>query len=229
MSRGTSGFTLIEVLLALAIFTIIGISTARHLQQIVSTKQAAFANIDFYNSLRAAISLIRDDISQSFHIKYEDLAEENRTALQQNQQTAHTLFDGRKSELIFTSLSHRVYYLEKRECVQTEISYFLQKKPGHKLSSLMKRESELIDGDLYQGGKVLTLLDDVASLQFQYWDEKQDKWVDDWNSDGGATQDRFPLAVRVKLSVGEENAQKLDVDTQFKLSFPNNENPFKKL
>ena len=218
------GFTLIEVLLALAIFSMIGIATVRTIIQITNTKRIAFADLDGYNSLRSAVSLIRFDLSQAFHILRPELGEESQAALDRGQQAPHTLFDGRKNELIFTSLSHRVYYSGLRECEQTEISYFLQRKPGATKPSLMKRESEILDADPYQGGPVYTILDNVDSLEFQYWDEKQARWQDKWNSDGGEYSDRFPLAIKMKLAVDDGTKKGLRVQTEFKVAFPNNSN-----
>lgn len=226
MSRrrtGNRGFTLIELLLALSIFTIIGIATVRHITQIQMTKNKAFEDLDMYNDIRASVSLLRYDLSQAFHVLYEDLGAETKKAVTNNQAVPHTLFDGRKNELIFTSLSHRVYYAGRRESEQTEISYFLQKKEGAKLPSLMKRESELIDADLFQGGQVYTLIDNIQELQFQYWDDKNQKWIDDWNSDNGDTRDRFPYAVKLRIAVARGPKDKLEIETNFKLAFPNNQ------
>ena len=217
------GFTLLEVLLALAIYTLIGIATVRHLTQLQNTKNTAFEDLDLYSDIRSALSVLRADLNQGFHIQYDDLGEENKQAVLQNQSAPHTIFDGRKAEIIFTSLSHRVYYAGRRETEQTEISYFLQRKDGLKHPSLMKRESELIDADLYQGGNVYTILDNVLSLEFRYWDDKQQKWIDDWNSDGGGTRDRFPLAIKVNLAMMGRNNKKLEIETQLKIAFPNNE------
>jgi Type II secretion system (T2SS), protein J len=188
-----------------------------------TTKQLAFVELDNFNAMRAAVNMMRFDLSQSFHILFEDLGEENKNALMQNQPVPHSLFDGRNSELIFTSLSRRNYYANKKESEQTEISYFLQPKDGSRYPSLTKRESELIDGDLYSGGRVYSILDNVTSLVFQYWDEKQAKWVDDWHSDSGNYRDRFPYAVRMKLGIIGEGERKLDITSEFKLAFPNND------
>jgi len=222
LSSNKSGFTLIELMLSLSIFTIIGMATVKHISQIQNTKNMAFQELDLYNDLRAAVSLLRYDINQAFHVLYDDLGEENKKLVTTSQPGPHTIFDGRKNELVFTALSHRVYYGGKRESEQTEISYFLQKKEGNKLPSLMKRESEIIDADLYQGGQIYTLVDNVSALSFKYWDEKQQKWLDDWNSDNSDTRDRFPYAVKVRLGVGSEK-DKLEIETSFKLAFPNNQ------
>lgn len=226
--KNQSGFTLIELLLSLAIFVLIGLATTRHIQQVQQTKNLAFDDLDLYNDLRTAISMLRSDLSQAFHILYDDLGDENKQALLQNQQVAHTLFDGRKSEMVLTSLSHRVYYQGRRECEQTEISYFLQNKQGAKYPSLMKRESDIVDADLYNGGPIYTVLENVVSLEFEYWDEKASRWVQDWSSDGGAYRDHFPYSVKVKLEVARPsqtttNELRLKLETQIKIAFPNND------
>lgn len=216
-------FTLIELLLALAIFTVIAIATARTLQQIRNTKDAAFRDLDRYSAMRTALAVLRDDVRQAFHVLYNDLGRDAVALLSQARPTPHTLLDGRKNSLVLTSVSHRVYYKNRRESEQAELSFFLQEKGKGRNSSLMKRESGRIDADPYQGGAVYTLLDDVTSLEFQYWDPVQGKWVDDWNSDGGNYRDKFPPSVKVKLvAMGEEN-QQLQAETQIKIAFPNND------
>ena len=219
----TRGFTLLEVLLSLALFSIIALATVRQITLIRNTKQAAMEDIDLYSASRAALSMMRNDLSQAFHVLYEDLGEETRALVLQNRPAPHTLFDGRKDQIIFTSLSHRLYYQNRKECEQTEISYFLHRKDKAKTFSLMKRESAFIDSDLYQGGSIFTILDDVTSLQFQYWDAKNQKWVDEWNSDQGQFRDKFPNAVKIKITVLGEKEKKLEIDTEFKVTFPNNE------
>lgn len=217
------GFTLLEILIALTIFTVIGISTVKHIQQIQNTKDTAFKELDRYNAVRAAFSVMRYDISQAFHIRYDELGEETKQLVLANQPVAHTIFDGRKNEIVFTSLSHRVFYAGLRESEQTEISYFLQKLGGaNPRSSLMKRESEIIDNDLYAGGGVFKMMDHVSSLTFKYWDEKATKWIDDWNSDGGEHQDKFPAAVKIIITVPGDDGKDLTFESEVKLAFPNN-------
>lgn len=217
------GFTLIEVLLALAIFTMVGIATIRYLQQLATTKQMALSKIDDLDAVRSALSLMRNDLSQAFHIRFDDLGDENRKLLSKNQPVPHTVFDGRKKELIFTSVSHRNYYTDRKECEQTEISYFLNRSGSDPLPSLMKRESPILDGDLYSGGKISKILGNVKELNFSFWDRKQAKWVDDWTSESGEGFDLFPLAIRVQLHLATGRAEDdIKVDTSMKVAFPNN-------
>ncbi len=220
--KNQNGFTMIEVLLSLAIFTIIGMASVKQISQIKDTKEASAAELETYNELRTAISILRNDLTQAFHILFEDLGEENVRALQAQEAIPHTVFDGRKNELVFTSLSHRVYYMGLRESEQTEISFFLQTPDGGSTPSLMKRESPIIDGNLYEGGSVYTLLDNVQSLTFKFWDPETRKWYDDWNSDQGEFRDRFPMAVQVFLTVAREGKPNLEIQNEIKIAFPNN-------
>jgi general secretion pathway protein J len=217
------GFTLLEVLLSMALFSIIALTTIKQITLIRNTKDAAFKDIDAFSNSRAAVNAMETDIRQAFHVRYEDLGEDARNILSQNGQAVHTLFDGRKSEIIFTALSHRNYFIGKRECEQTEISYFLQSSRTSKYSTLLKREAELIDENPYEGGPTYTLLEGVVSLEFQYFDPKTEKWQDTWNSDSGQYRDRFPSAVKIKLVAASEKGKPLTVETQVKVSFPNNE------
>lgn len=217
------GFTLLEVLLSVAIFSLISIATAKQISMIRNTKVLAFDELDMYNGIRAAFSILKTDLNQSFHVQLDDLGSDIKTALSRNEKVPHTVFDGRKSEIVFTSLSHRNYYQGRRECEQTEISYFLQQRKGNSHQSLMKRESDKIDGDLYQGGSIYTVLDNISSLEFTYWDEKTAKWQDTWNSDTGNYRDKFPMAVKMKIGVINPKNKELKLETVFKVAFPNNE------
>ncbi len=218
-----SGFTLIEVMIALTLFCVIALGTAREISLIRNTKDAIFQESEIYNGLRAATNIMRSDLQQSFHVLFDDLGDDAQIAMGKSTPIARTLFDGRKKEIIFTSLSHRIYFEGKKESEQTEISYFLKSRGNS--SALMKREGERIDDDLYEGGTISTLLENVSSLEFQYWDDKNSKWQDDWNSDAGATRDRFPLAVKIKATLIDPRGKSLKLETAFKVGFPNNE-PF---
>lgn len=218
-----TGFTLLEVLLSMALFSIIALTTIKQITLIRNTKDTAFKDVDLYSNSRAALIAMESDIHQAFHVLRPDLGEDAQQALTNNATVAHTLFDGRKAELIFTSLSHRNYFAGKRESEQTEISYFLQSNRKSNYSTLMKREASRIDDNLYEGGEIYTLLENVLSLEFQYFDTKTQKWQDVWNSDGGAFRDRFPSSIKIKLEIAGGKNKPLTVETQFKVSFPNNE------
>lgn len=218
-----TGFTLLEVLLSLALFSIIALTTIKQITLIRNTKDAAFRDIDAYSNARAALNAMETDIRQAFHILLVDLGTFAATRLSRNIPVAHTLIDGKKSELVLTTLSHRNYFTENRESEQTEISFQLQNSKTSKYSTLVKREAELIDEKPYEGGKTYTLLENVVSLEFKYFDPKSGKWQDAWNSDEGAFRDKFPTSIKILVEVAGERSKPIKVETSFKVSFPNNE------
>lgn len=222
MNSKPKGFTLIELLISLALFSLIGIATVQQIQHISSTKRVALDDLDQYAATRTAMSVMRNDLQQAFHKLYSDFDPDTQNLIAQNIAVAHTLFDGRKDQIVFTTLSHRVYYADQRECEQAEVAFYLYQKDGHELRSLMKRESPFIDEKLFEGGSNYTLVDSVRSLKFLYWDRQQAKWVEDWDSDGGNSRDRFPLAVRLEMVVADGNRD-LSIRNEFKLANPNNE------
>jgi len=217
------GFTLLEVLLALAIFSMIALTTSNQINVIRNTKDTALSQIEQYDAMRSAIGVIRNDLEQAFHKRYVDLGPALNQLVTRGEQAPHTLFDGRANQLIFTSLSHRNYYVFRKDGQQTEISYFLQDSTVQGQSTLMKRESPLIDGNLFEGGLVYTLLEGVTQLEFSFWDDKLSKWTDDWNSDAGVTRDQFPKAIKLRISSWDPKLNReIRVETSFKISFPNN-------
>ncbi|NBX68134.1 MAG: prepilin-type N-terminal cleavage/methylation domain-containing protein [Proteobacteria bacterium] len=224
-NENLAGFTLLEVLLSMALFSIIALTTIKQITLIRNTKDTAFKDVDAFSNARSALNAMETDIRQAFHVLYDDLGPNAKQTLQQGGAVTRSLFDGKRNQLTFTSLSHRNYFAGKRESEQTEITFSLQSAKNSNKSTLVKRESELIDDNPYEGGSVYTLLENVESLEFQYFDPKTQKWEDSWNSDSGVYRDKFPSAVKIKILVAGANnkAKPLTVETQFKISFPNNE------
>jgi len=220
--RASKGFTLLEVLLALSIFSLIALTTSHQINVIRNTKDSALGQIEQYNAMRSAVAILRQDLQQAFHKRRIDLGQEIQNELARGAPAPHTLFDGRKNQLIFTSLSHRNYYATRPDGQQAEISYFLE-DTGNNRSVLLKRESSLIDEKVFEGGQIYRILDNITQLEFQFWDDKLSKWTDDWNSDAGVTKDIFPLAIKMKLATWDNKLQReVRLETTFKISFPNN-------
>lgn len=219
----SNGFTLLEVLLALAIFSLIALTTSNQINVIRNTKDTALGQIEQFDAMRSAIAVIRQDLGQSFHKRYHDLGTVIETKVTRGEPAPHTVFDGRKNQLIFTSLSHRNYYATRNDGLQAEISYFLQDADKSGRATLMKRESSMIDSNLFEGGALYALLEGVTQLEFKFWDDKLSKWTDDWNSDAGVTRDLFPKAISVLIATWDpKQGREIRIQTSFKIAFPNN-------
>lgn len=82
------GFTLLEVIIAIAILTFISLITAQMIQQGVRSKTKIQTEIDRKSTLQSAIRLMSEDIQKAFH--YRDINVELHNAAQQSRRTQNT-------------------------------------------------------------------------------------------------------------------------------------------
>jgi type II secretion system protein J len=92
---------------------------------------------------------------------------------------------------------------ERKGDVQ-EIGYFLEHEPGGQAMTLFRRQDEAIDGDLLQGGTSLAICDRVRSLRFAFFD-RQGKKQKEWNSLEG--EHRYELPGRIEIYLKLEDAR----------------------
>jgi general secretion pathway protein J len=197
--RGREGVTLIEVMVAITIFAVVGtmiygtlVSTARH-------KEKLQEEIDRHHALEAALERMAREISMAFVS-----AQPNPSSSLQVTKTAFYGVDrGNRDRLDFTSFSHRRLFRNAHESDQNEISYFLANDPSDAGETVLaRREQNRIDDDPTRGGRVEVLLEGVESLEFEYLDPTTHLWVMRWDTRNAAGQpNRLPTQVKIRLRV----------------------------
>ena len=80
----------------------------------------------------------------------------------------------------------------------------------------MRREQANLDDDFEEGGRVLTLLPDVKSLEFKYWDSQKEDWAEKWDAAGGELN-RLPTRVRIEVVAVMDDGREQTFVTQSKL------------
>ena len=65
----------------------------------------------------------------------------------------------------------------------------------------MRREKHRIDDEPEQGGKTQVLIPNVKELKFEFYNEKQDDWVDDWDTEHSDNRQQLPLFVKITVEV----------------------------
>ncbi len=201
------GFTLIEVLLAMAILAVImavvygSFSTAgRNVEQ----AEAARDETDLARTLLARMS---DDIANAYYnAKMSPL--DPRT----NRNVNLTVFFGKKVEagegddkvrhdsLSLTTLTN----WHRPDTPQTElmeVGYFFSEKPDGSGYSFFRREKRELGPDTppLEGGVEYELTDKVESLQFRYYNGTQ--WLDAWDTTPGNSAGTAGLPQRVELTL----------------------------
>lgn len=235
--RKNSGFTLLEVMLAVAILAVISALTAASIQRSLRVKVKIQGDIDSESKVRNALRLIERDINLAFH--YRNVDEEIRAELKKpepgqpapppappsaedNPAPNYTKFLGNSDSLHFSSLSNVRTSRESRDGDQGEVGYYLE--GCDKGNCLYRRNSPVIDDDIDSGGGDTVLLDNVTDFRLKYFGEGKQDWVPMWKTgtDGDDdTRENFPQAVEVVLAI-KENNKEISISTIIPLRFPNN-------
>jgi general secretion pathway protein J len=161
------GFTLVEVMVSVAILTMVGAMLYSTIRVALTSQKTAQQIHAVYHSGWVAMNKMVKDITNAFISKHVGILERNR----------ETLFVGKEDELLFTYLGHYQFYPEEPESDQGVVEYSLERK------KLIRREKTQIDDSPDKGGNEDVLATGVKELEFNYWDPDQEDWVDDWRAE----------------------------------------------
>lgn len=197
--RARRGFTLVEVLVALAL--LLGVSTAlwRTMSLTFGTKTRLEAiNGRYHEARQVMLRMMRE-----FRMAYlrDPLTEEERLG---QEPRVVTRFVGSEDEVYFATTAHLAIYQDARESDQAEVGYVLKSSDRDSTyergKTLYRRESTRVDDRPDRGGKVWALLDGVKEFKLEYWDERHEiggeAWRRDWDSDENQA---LPRIVRITL------------------------------
>lgn len=244
------GFTLIEVMIAIAILAVLATLTAETIQRSLKVKKKIQDDIDREATVRNAMRLIEKDINSAFH--YRDLSYEMKLEVQRQSQPLQpgqpappptpppepgsaeappkklTQFLGEEASLHFTTLNHVRMRKDAKESDQAEVGYFLENcknRVTDKASQCLKRRTNfIIDEDVSKGGPETTLIENVTDFKLKYLGKGKEDWVSSWRTDergDAVTQNNFPQAVQVLLTV-KVNERETSLESVFPIQFPNN-------
>ncbi|MBI3017957.1 MAG: type II secretion system protein [Deltaproteobacteria bacterium] len=223
--KSQSGFTLIEIIVAMSIFSFIAMATATSISRGMAVKKRAEREWDETHGIRTAMNFLNRDISLAFHVKKPP---QGAFFTQDSSRWFKTYFKGQADQLSFTSLSNRRLYTNTHESEVCEVGYSLTSSEKEEDSekngrySLSRRKSPVIDEDQERGGDPFTLIDHLKEIQFKYYSQKQDRWSEEWDTSRRDTEDRFPDAVEIKFIV-LQNQKEVEYSTKIMVANPNNE------
>jgi general secretion pathway protein J len=205
MKHAQKGFTLLEALISVTVLGLIGMLTFGTFVRALASKERATEINDHYHEVRQAMVRMSKEISMAFISVHRD-CDDPRT---------ETLFKadsaGFGQRLDFTSFSHHKMKLDANESDQNELSYFLKRdeKKGVGLV-LMRREASRIDEEPEEGGVERVLAQNVTDLDFTFYDPKNDRWEDSWDTTHSDYRGRLPMFVGIHMKVkgpqGEEES-----------------------
>lgn len=201
MRRSNRGMTLIEVLIAVAILSLLVSSIAINLRTTTTGMKEVGHVQEHYAIIRNGMARMTSDLSMAY-LSF------NRPL---NDPKNYTLFEGKDSfdadTLAFSSFSHVRIRKDANESDQAVIQYFVQDDPEDRSRShLYRRETKRLTGekpeDLEEFYPAYVAIENVVGLDLKYWDSRQEEWLDEWDTTKTDMQpDRLPERVWIALKV----------------------------
>jgi|GEM_PF-2915477 len=192
------GLTLLEILVAMLIFSIIlGVVYSTFFG---SSKTASLleSNEDVYQTARSFLGMISLELRALYYDPASGLglAGVNKEA------------DGDAvDEIYFISSSHHRKSPEAREGEIAEIGYFFDVDQIKGKKQLIKSVDSTVDSDIKKGGTLMFLTDQLKSLNIKYYKKDTKEWLDEWNTEPqqqASQQQQLPDEIQIELSVTDD-------------------------
>jgi general secretion pathway protein J len=187
------GFSLVELMIAMAITATIGAMTVGSFAQIDRASQAARAQGERYAAARLALTRMSREVSMAFLSENYD---KNRY------RDPPTLFVGREDRLLFTTMAHQRLVWDAKESDQAVVEYTVESDPdGNGEQALFRREKVHLDDEPDRGGRKDLVAAHVAGLTLSYWDSQRSDWAREWTTRSAENAKKLPTRVRFDLEV----------------------------
>ena len=208
------GFTLLEVMIAVAVLAMIGGITWKTFDGAYDLKTRVESAEDRDQTVRAALSRMAREVSMTF------LSEHYDRKRFRERPTFFKLRDGRgEADLMVTSFAHERLHIDAKESDQAVFEYKLDRDDDGK-QSLFRRVKPQLDEEPDRGGERAVLADDVLKFSVEAWDPKEREWREEWDTNspqrtGGAL---IPPRVRISLTVKDEQGKERTWSTQARIN-----------
>ena len=229
-----SGFTLIEVVLAISILSTLSVLVATSTSRALKAKKKIQAEINDVSSIRDTVKVMRADIQQIYnHFDYEkeildqvSKVKKQNVVAGQNPNTPNSLlpqrenkredprtqFFGGENKISFVTMNQARMMASELQADFVEVGY--EVKACKSLSKdkstqcLYRRVQSILDNDIEKGGNEIVILENVTEFSLRYLVEGKEDWVKEWKSvliaNSTATKPVFPDAVEVNLGIETE-------------------------
>jgi general secretion pathway protein J len=204
--HGFTGFTLLEVLLAMTILVVIMSVVYGSFSTASRNVEQAEAARDETDLARTLLSKLTDDLANAY-------VNPAMTATSQavSKPVGLTILYGKKEEvgegdekirhdsLALTTLTNW-RKPDSKETELLEVGYSFKEKPDGTGYSLFRREKRELSADMppLEGGVEYEITDRVEGLQFRYYNETTKTWLDEWDT---RTRPGLPKAVEIALTL----------------------------
>jgi len=206
MTPSRAGFTLLEVMIAVAVLGLIGGLTWKSFDAASDLKSRIERAEERDQTVRGAMNRIAREVSMAF------LSEHYDRKRFRERPTRFVIKDGRReADLTFTSFGNERLAIDAKEGDQALFEYKLGPDPevsGRR--NLYRRVKPILDEDPDRGGQTAVLAEDVVAFSVEAWDAKDRAWRPEWDTNspqqsGGPIL--MPSRVRISLTVKDEQGK----------------------
>ena len=213
-ARASAGFTLIEVMIGVAITAMMGVMVMGAFQRAYSAKELVESQDERFTSARVALTRMAREVSQAFLSDHYD---------RKRFREPPTLFRGKdrgeRDELLFASMSHERLVRDAKESDQAVVEYTVEPDPDHQgEQALFRREKPRIDDEPERGGAKAIVCEHVATFDVQYWDWKRQEWAREWVTNSVERGNVLPTRVRLRLGVKMPDGKNRVFETQARVA-----------
>ncbi|MDX2441928.1 MAG: type II secretion system protein GspJ [Desulfobacterales bacterium] len=211
-----TGFTLVEILIAISIFAIIITTIFGSHNFVFSSAKVVEEDLAAYEMAKSCLSRITDDF-QSLHVclppEYTPLdSDDDEDPFKITGETADA-GSGSFSRLMFASRAHVSLEKNIQEGI-AQIAYYVQK--SDESTYVLRRADKLYPYEPFEEKKSDPVLcENVKSLVFKYYDEEGGEY-DAWDSDSTDVDYSTPRAIKITLEIGDDSSF-LPFETMVKL------------
>jgi len=194
------GFTLIEIMLALALMAFLTSLLWGTFAQTVKVKKRIEQSQDRTHTVRVALMRMSREIEMAF-VAFEATGTQERRTMFSG--TSHTDFD----ELRFSWFGHMRMRADAAEGDTALVSYFTQSDPDDStLTNLMRRETRRLEAKDVKliPGETYLLCPGISRLKFAYYDYRQKDWREEWDTTTADGLTYLPTQVKISLTVLDE-------------------------
>jgi len=208
------GFTLLEVLIAVAVLGLIGGLTYKQFDATHDLKTRIERGAERDQTVRGALGRMSREISMAFLSEHYDKK-------RYRERPTRFRLKGRHGDdaLLFTSFAHERLQIDAKESDQAIFEYSLARDPDTGSNSLYRRVKPIIDEEYERGGERAVLAEDVVRFEVSAWDPKAREWRNEWDS--GSTERNgnvlIPPRVKLSLTIRDENGKDKTFTTQAKI------------
>jgi type II secretion system protein J len=193
------GFTLLEVLVSMAILVIIMAALYSAYTTNVEAIQIARQNGEVHQTARIVLDRMTKDL-QSALIQVSVPSDKIRLGLVGEDRE----IDGRRADRMdFTTVTHLSLTEKDPASDLCEIGYLIEEDPEDKVLVLLRRDDPRVDEDFTKGGALQEMARNVLEFNLTYQDSRGED-SDTWNTLEGRPISGLPVLIKVRLVLKDE-------------------------